>query len=258
MFQKKLASLTALSVFLVISQIQSMDHELIQSSRPQQEVHHEVQNSLDIFEHQNVPLFISSDITIVILKKTLSQTDQFFKDYKSLCCTCKQLRSLMEADTIKALVHPRVRAQLSPQLFGLLASGQEGKLEKARQLIENGADKNVKNHDGTPLIFELLADYPTSNWQSQRAMKSRGIEVLLQTRPRDNAQVIECLTKSLHTPLMVAAMQGKSRLVSLFIKLGANVNQKHSQDNTTALHHAAWGEKKDTPAVVAPINIGSY
>jgi ankyrin repeat protein len=111
--------------------------------------------------------------------------------------------------------------------------------EAAKQLIERGANINVRDLNGmTPLHYAALHGHDDM------------IELLLNNKANVNAFDCQGLT-----PLHLAAQFGHAKTINLLIDRGADLNAKTNLQGLTPLHWAAfWG---DTEAITALLKCGA-
>lgn len=105
--------------------------------------------------------------------------------------------------------------------------------EAIKFLLEHGANPNMVDELGTPLLQAIDQGYPD------------GVRLLLQYGAKVNVKA-----KYVGTPLMLAASKGYQNIVKMLLDAGANVNLEN-KDGETALHKALYAKaKKNKIAIV--------
>jgi ankyrin repeat protein len=138
----------------------------------------------------------------------------------------------------------------------LLNACRIGDLEKVKQLLESGADVNVKDDEFgcTPLILascnghkevvELLLD----NGADVDARDKYGFCMIPFTLEKDGKEALKELEKNVHingwTALMYASQKGYAEIVKLLIEKGANVNAKDDRGFTALMLASQNGHKE--------------
>jgi hypothetical protein len=120
----------------------------------------------------------------------------------------------------------------SSGLGPLLSAVLYGDLEKARSLVEAGADPGASGDalDTKPLLYAA--------WNGDAAM----VEMLL-----EKGAAVDGVDAGWRTPLMLASGTGSLDVVKMLLKAGSSTS-KGDRDNATALCHAAGGRN---PAVLS-------
>ena len=108
-------------------------------------------------------------------------------------------------------------------------AAREGDADRVRELLDAGADVNVRNADKQRLQYTPL------HWAAYYGHLE--IAEILISRGAD----LDAEDPSYSTPLYLAAEQGHPKVVEFLISKGAEVNVKSSWSGYTPLHRAAWG-----------------
>lgn len=131
----------------------------------------------------------------------------------------------------------------------LIPAAAEGNTARVKELLDQGADPNVRGADGrTPLmeaayaghreIFRLLLD----KGARVNLKKDDGATAISFARGRNDPVILEMLVQIDH--LMEAAGKGDVDAVRKLLEKGASVNARGA-DGRTALMEAAYGGHKD-------------
>lgn len=108
-------------------------------------------------------------------------------------------------------------------------AAREGDADRVRELLNAGADVNVRNTDKQRLQYTPLhyaAHY--GHLEIAEILTSRGAD-------------LDAENPYYSTPLYLAAEQGHPEVVEFLISKGSKVNVKSSWSGYTPLHRAAWG-----------------
>jgi ankyrin repeat protein len=108
-------------------------------------------------------------------------------------------------------------------------AASEGDADRVRELLDAGADVNVRNADKQRLQYTPL------HWAAYYG--HRDIAEILISRGAD----LDAEDPAYSTPLYLAAEEGHLEVVTFLISKGAKVNVKSSWSGYTPLHRAAWG-----------------
>ena len=106
---------------------------------------------------------------------------------------------------------------------------QDRDVDRVRELLNDGADVNVRNANKGRLQYTPL------HWAAHYGHLE--IAEILISRGAD----LDAEDPSYSTPLYLAAEQGHPKVVEFLISKGAEVNVKSSRWGYTPLHRAAWG-----------------
>jgi ankyrin repeat protein len=112
---------------------------------------------------------------------------------------------------------------------GLHKAAREGDADRVRELLDAGADVNVRNADKQRLQYTPL------HWAAYYGHLE--IAEILISRGAD----LDAEDSDYSTPLYLAAEEGHPKVVEFLISKGAEVNVKSSWWGYTPLHRAAWG-----------------
>ena len=147
----------------------------------------------------------------------------------------------------------------------LADAAEKGNKEAVRSLLQNRADVNAKQTDGTSALHWAVrtddleaADLLIRAGANVMAANREGATPLLLASINGNAAMIEkliragadantSLTKDGDTALMMAARTGKADAVKVLLDHGAHVDAKETWGDTTAL---MWAASERHPAVV--------
>ena len=116
-------------------------------------------------------------------------------------------------------------------------AAREGDADRVRELLDAGADVNVRNSSNA---VKLLRGGTPLQWTSLHYAAYYGhleIAEILISRGAD----LDADDPYYSTPLYLAAEQGYPEVVEFLISKGAKVNVKSSRSGYTPLHRAAWG-----------------
>jgi ankyrin repeat protein len=108
-------------------------------------------------------------------------------------------------------------------------AAREGDADRVRELLDAGADVNVRNADKQRLQYTPL------HWAAYYGHLE--IAEILISRGAD----LDAEDPDYSTPLYLAAEQGYPEVVKFLISKGAKVNVKSARWGYTPLHRAAWG-----------------
>ena len=108
-------------------------------------------------------------------------------------------------------------------------AAREGDADRVRELLDAGADVNVRNADKQRLQYTPL------HWAAYYGHLE--IAEILISRGAD----LDAEDPDYSTPLYLAAEEGHPKVVEFLISKGAEVNVKSSRSGYTPLHRAAWG-----------------
>ena len=108
-------------------------------------------------------------------------------------------------------------------------AAREGDADRVRELLDAGADVNVRNANKGRLQYTPL------HWAARNGHLE--IAEILISRGAD----LDAEDPDYSTPLYLAAEQGHPKVVEFLISKGAEVNVKSSRWGYTPLHRAAWG-----------------
>jgi ankyrin repeat protein len=108
-------------------------------------------------------------------------------------------------------------------------AAREGDADRVRELLDAGADVNVRNADKQRLQYTPL------HWAAYYGHLE--IAEILISRGAD----LDAEDPDYSTPLYLAAEEGHPKVVEFLISKGAEVNVKSSWWGYTPLHRAAWG-----------------
>jgi ankyrin repeat protein len=108
-------------------------------------------------------------------------------------------------------------------------AAREGDADRVRELLDAGADVNVRNTDKQRLQYTPL------HWAAYYGHLE--IAEILISRGAD----LDAVDPDYSTPLYLAAEEGHPKVVEFLISKGAEVNVKSSRSGYTPLHRAAWG-----------------
>ena len=108
-------------------------------------------------------------------------------------------------------------------------AAREGDADRVRELLDAGADVNVRNADKQRLQYTPL------HWAAYYGHLE--IAEILISRGAD----LDAEDPDYSTPLYLAAEEGHPKVVEFLISKGAEVNVKSSRWGYTPLHRAAWG-----------------
>ncbi len=125
-----------------------------------------------------------------------------------------------------AIIAALVFAGCTPDLH---KAAREGDADRVRELLDAGADVNVRNADKQRLQYTPL------HWAAHFGHLE--IAELLISRGAD----LDAEDPAYSTPLYLAAEEGHPKVVEFLISKGAEVNVKTSKSGDTPLHRAAWG-----------------
>ena len=108
-------------------------------------------------------------------------------------------------------------------------AAREGDADRVRELLDAGADVNVRNADKQRLQYTPLhyAAY-YGHLEIAEILISRGAD-------------LDAEDPAYSTPLYLAAEQGHPKVVEFLVSKGAEVNVKSNAWGYTPLHRAAWG-----------------
>jgi ankyrin repeat protein len=107
-------------------------------------------------------------------------------------------------------------------------AAREGDADRVRELLDAGADVNVRNADKQRLQYTPL------HWATYYGHLE--IAAILISRGAD----LDAEAPTYSTPLYLAAEQGHPKVVEFLISKGAEVNVKSNKWGYTPLHRAAW------------------
>jgi len=116
-------------------------------------------------------------------------------------------------------------------------AAREGDADRVRELLDAGADVNVRNSSNA---VKLLRGGTPLQWTSLHYAAYYGhleIAEILISRGAD----LDADDPYYSTPLYLAAEEGHPEVVEFLISKGAKVNVKSSSSGYTPLHRAAWG-----------------
>ncbi len=200
-----------------------------------------------------VDLFIKAGIDVNAKNNSGSTPLLMAVDRKSLITVEKLLKNGADVD-MKGFVDDRT------PLFQAAVVGDK---EIAALLISKGADVNIKNKSGIPVIWQAIAD---ANKNFVELLIDKGAKVNITTAEgdtplitaiqydkKDIAELLiskgvgleEKMGEYRITALIFAAIKGKKDIVELLINKGANLETK-DKNNLTALIYAAIGGHYDT------------
>lgn len=185
-------------------------------------------------------------------------------------CACDYVPNLTMEDAVSSGNEPIVKYYLSHKadpnkkdLKGnpvILLAAQQGSLSIAKRLIKAGADVNALGENGrtalmlasenghddiAKLLLEKGANVNTQDEQDQTALMyatQKGHLGTAKVLARSTGVKLDAQNKEGLTPLMIAAIDGKTALAEFLILKGADVNARDNND-LTPLMYAAMNAK---------------
>ena len=136
------------------------------------------------------------------------------------------MTSTTQDDLILRRTRRRSRADLNRLLVNAV---QDGDLAKLRALLKDGADPDVRNAQGEPVL--LMAAYKPHGLRIVKELLKAGADVNAADRDKN-------------CPLIVSVRDENLSVVRELVRQGANINARNSDGDTPLTNAACWGSER--------------
>lgn len=176
-------------------------------------------------------------------------SEKEFASAKMVARTGNIINVWPSACTEYEFVEQRDSAEQQKLDLALLEASEKGETRKVKDLLNRGADADVKDYDGRTAL--MLATW-NGHTGTARLLIERGADV--------NAKM-ELFAAAAHgeTVLMIASFGGYAKIVELLIRKGAQVNSVDEKGRTARMHAAAAKKEAEKGRAVRPhVTVENY